>query len=61
VDEIYVYVAPRLIGGENAPTLLDGEGYRKDFPRLRLDSVQRLDEGVLLKWTLLARDLEGHT
>lgn len=52
VDEIYVYIGSMLIGGEHAPTLLDGEGYRKDFPALRLASVHRLDDGVLLKWTL---------
>ena len=52
VDEIHVYMGPMLIGGERAPTLLDGEGCRKDFPTLRLAAVERLDEGVLLKWTL---------
>lgn len=52
VDEIYVFVGSMLIGGASAPTLLDGQGYRKDFPALRLASVQRLDEGVLLKWTI---------
>ena len=53
VDEIYVFMGPMLIGGDSAPTLLDGEGYRKDFPPLRLAAVEQLDEGVLLKWTLL--------
>ena len=52
VDEIYVFVGPMLIGGDSAPTLLDGQGYRKDFPTLHLASVERLDGGVLLKWTL---------
>jgi 2,5-diamino-6-(ribosylamino)-4(3H)-pyrimidinone 5'-phosphate reductase len=52
VDEIYVFVGSMLIGGASAPTLLDGDGYRKDFPALRLASAQRLDEGVLLKWTI---------
>ena len=52
VDEIHVYVGPMLIGGERAPTLLDGEGFRKDFPSLRLAVVERLDDGVLLKWML---------
>ena len=51
VDEIYVYVGATIIGGERAPTLVDGEGFRKNFPRLMLSSVQQLDEGVLLKWT----------
>jgi 2,5-diamino-6-(ribosylamino)-4(3H)-pyrimidinone 5'-phosphate reductase len=52
VDEIYVFMGPMLIGGDSAPTLLDGQGYRKDFPALRLASVEQLDKGVLLKWTL---------
>ena len=52
VDEIYVFIGPMLIGGDSAPTLLDGQGYRKDFPALRLASVEQLDKGVLLKWTL---------
>jgi 2,5-diamino-6-(ribosylamino)-4(3H)-pyrimidinone 5'-phosphate reductase len=52
VDELYVYMGAMLIGGGNAPTLVDGQGFRADFPRLTLSSVQRLDEGVLLKWTL---------
>jgi len=51
VDEIYVYVGATIIGGERAPTLVDGEGFRKNFPRLMLGSLQQLDEGVLLKWT----------
>jgi len=52
VDELYVYVGAMLIGGENAPTLVDGPGFKDHFPRLTLSSVQRLDEGVLLKWSL---------
>ena len=52
VDELYVYIGGMIIGGESAPTLVDGQGFRESFPRLRLDSVERLDEGVLLKWSL---------
>jgi 2,5-diamino-6-(ribosylamino)-4(3H)-pyrimidinone 5'-phosphate reductase len=52
VDELYVYVGALLIGGESAPTLVDGRGFRGLFPRLTLSSAKRLDEGVLLKWTL---------
>jgi 2,5-diamino-6-(ribosylamino)-4(3H)-pyrimidinone 5'-phosphate reductase len=52
VDELYVYVGALLIGGESAPTLADGRGFREHFPRLALSSAKRLDEGVLLKWTL---------
>ena len=52
VDELYVYMGAMLIGGVNAPTLVDGQGFKNDFPRLTLSSVQLLDKGVLLKWAL---------
>ncbi len=52
VDEVYVYMGAMFIGGENAPTLVDGPGFKEHFPRLTLSCVQRLDEGVLLKWCL---------
>ena len=55
VDELYVYMGAILIGGENAPTLADGPGFKEHFPRLTLISVQRLDEGVLLKWKPVER------
>jgi 2,5-diamino-6-(ribosylamino)-4(3H)-pyrimidinone 5'-phosphate reductase len=54
VDELYVYVGGLLMGGESAPTLMDGEGFKKNFPRLKLISAESLGEGVLLKWSLTA-------
>ena len=50
VDEIYVYIGGMIIGGEKAPSLVDGSGFHSSFPRLGLQSVQRLDEGILLQW-----------
>ncbi|MFB6170756.1 MAG: 2,5-diamino-6-(ribosylamino)-4(3H)-pyrimidinone 5'-phosphate reductase [Haloarculaceae archaeon] len=52
VDELSVFVGPLVIGGRDAPTLADGAGFVEDFPRLDLDAVDRLDEGVLLTWTV---------
>ncbi len=52
VNELYVYVGGLVIGGANAPTLVDGQGFRESFPSLILKSVERLDEGVLLKWAM---------
>ncbi|GAB3031671.1 2,5-diamino-6-(ribosylamino)-4(3H)-pyrimidinone 5'-phosphate reductase [Natronobiforma cellulositropha] len=52
VDELSVFVGPTLIGGRDAPTLADGDGFVTDFPDLELAGVERLDEGVLLRWTL---------
>jgi 2,5-diamino-6-(ribosylamino)-4(3H)-pyrimidinone 5'-phosphate reductase len=50
VDEIYVYVGNMLIGGEVAPSLVGGAGFSVNFPKLELISLERLGEGVLLKW-----------
>ncbi|AEH37418.1 2,5-diamino-6-(ribosylamino)-4(3H)-pyrimidinone 5'-phosphate reductase [Halopiger xanaduensis] len=50
VDELRVFVGPKVIGGRDAPTLADGEGFVEDFPTLELESVERLDDGVLLTW-----------
>ncbi len=39
-----------MIGGREAPTLADGEGFVDDFPRLDLVDVARVDDGVLLSY-----------
>ena len=56
VDELYVYMGALLIGGSQAPTLMDGPGFCRDFPMLKLESVETLDEGVLIKWSVDASD-----
>jgi 2,5-diamino-6-(ribosylamino)-4(3H)-pyrimidinone 5'-phosphate reductase len=56
VDELYVYIGALLIGGSEAPTLMDGPGFCRDFPRLKLRSVETLDEGVLIRWSVAAMD-----
>ena len=55
VDELYVFVGNMIIGGANAPTLVDGEGFVDNFLKLELLSVERLDDGVLLKWRVCSR------
>ncbi|PSQ28041.1 2,5-diamino-6-(ribosylamino)-4(3H)-pyrimidinone 5'-phosphate reductase [Halobacteriales archaeon QS_9_68_17] len=50
VDELSVFVGGTVIGGRDAPTLADGEGFVEDFPSLSLAGVERLDDGVLLRW-----------
>ncbi|MHC1579590.1 MAG: 2,5-diamino-6-(ribosylamino)-4(3H)-pyrimidinone 5'-phosphate reductase [Candidatus Alkanophagales archaeon] len=60
VDELYVFVAPMIIGGAGAPTLVDGDGFRDHFLRLELLGVEPLDGGVLLKWRVLAADARRH-
>ncbi|MDI6639846.1 MAG: 2,5-diamino-6-(ribosylamino)-4(3H)-pyrimidinone 5'-phosphate reductase [Methanocellales archaeon] len=49
VDEIYVYIGNMIIGGKDAPTLIEGVGF-VDPMKLELLSVERMDEGVLVKW-----------
>jgi len=50
VDELSVYVGSVVLGGRDAPTLADGEGFLEDFPSLSLEGVERLDDGVLLSY-----------
>jgi 2,5-diamino-6-(ribosylamino)-4(3H)-pyrimidinone 5'-phosphate reductase len=50
VDELSVFVAPKIIGGRDAPTLADGDGFVRDFPELELTGVERIDDGVLLEY-----------
>lgn len=50
VDELSVFVGNVLIGGADAPTLADGNGFVDSFPQLSLSSVERIDDGVLLRW-----------
>ncbi|NHX36043.1 MULTISPECIES: 2,5-diamino-6-(ribosylamino)-4(3H)-pyrimidinone 5'-phosphate reductase [Halolamina] len=52
VDRLTVYVGPVVIGGRDAPTLADGEGFTDPdaFPSLSLEDVERLDDGVVLTY-----------
>ncbi len=51
-DEIRTYIGAMIIGGKDAPTLADGEGFTKpdEFTRLSLKNIERIDDGVLLTW-----------
>ena len=45
VDELTVYIAPKILGGATAPSLVDGPGFMPEqAPRLQLVSVEKLDE-----------------
>jgi len=52
VDELSVFVGSTVIGGRDAPTLADGDGFVETFPELSLSSVEQLDDGALLTWTV---------
>ncbi|WP_435332986.1 2,5-diamino-6-(ribosylamino)-4(3H)-pyrimidinone 5'-phosphate reductase [Haloarchaeobius sp. TZWWS8] len=53
VDEMTVYVGALVVGGRDAPTLADGEGFVDDFPELDLEGIDAMDDGVLLRWKVL--------
>jgi 2,5-diamino-6-(ribosylamino)-4(3H)-pyrimidinone 5'-phosphate reductase len=52
VDDLSVFVGPSIIGGREAPTLADGNGFVGDFPVLTLETVERVDDGVLLEYAV---------
>ena len=54
VDELYTCIGNMIIGGKDAPTPADGEGFinESDFPSLVLKDAQKIDDGILLHWTV---------
>lgn len=55
VDDLSVFVGPIIIGGRNAPTLVDGVGFVDTFPKLSLTGVDRIDDGVVLRFSVRDR------
>ncbi|GAB6878064.1 2,5-diamino-6-(ribosylamino)-4(3H)-pyrimidinone 5'-phosphate reductase [Halorubrum gandharaense] len=56
VDELQVYVGSLVVGGREAPTLADGEGFVDAFPRLELTKTERLDDGIVLSYEVGDRE-----
>lgn len=54
-DELTLFVGSLVVGGRDAPTLADGEGFvaPDEFPELELTDVARIDDGVLLSYDVL--------
>jgi 2,5-diamino-6-(ribosylamino)-4(3H)-pyrimidinone 5'-phosphate reductase len=54
VHEIYTFIGNIIIGGRDAPTFSDGEGFiqETEFPRLTLMESRRIEEGILLHWSI---------
>lgn len=51
IDEWYVTLTPRLIGGKTAPSFLDGDGFLKsDHLKLRLVSQRRVGDEIFLRY-----------
>jgi 2,5-diamino-6-(ribosylamino)-4(3H)-pyrimidinone 5'-phosphate reductase len=56
VDEIFLTVAPVIVGGAAAPTPVDGRGFLKDsLVRLKLVSSRRRGDEVFLKYCVVKR------
>jgi len=54
VDELYVTVAPALLGGRDAPTLCEGEGLAMaDRRRLRLKSADVIDGEIFCRYEVI--------
>lgn len=54
VDEIYTFIGNIIIGGKDAPTLADGEGFISEsgFCRLTLLEARKIEQGILLHWNV---------
>ncbi|WP_340819449.1 2,5-diamino-6-(ribosylamino)-4(3H)-pyrimidinone 5'-phosphate reductase [Methanolobus sp. WCC4] len=56
VDEIYTFVGNLIIGGRNAPTFTDGDGFLEDdIIKLDLLDAEKIEEGILLKWKVIGK------
>jgi 2,5-diamino-6-(ribosylamino)-4(3H)-pyrimidinone 5'-phosphate reductase len=55
VDEVCTYVGDIIVGGREAPTLVDGSGLTSAFINLTLKDVRQLGNGVLIRWAVLGR------
>jgi 2,5-diamino-6-(ribosylamino)-4(3H)-pyrimidinone 5'-phosphate reductase len=58
VHEIYTFIGNIVIGGKDAPTFADGEGFIHEsaFLHLTLLDAQRIEEGILLHWIVTGPD-----
>ncbi len=55
VDEIHVTVAPALLGGREAPTLLEGDGWlMHDLRNLKLEEVRQEGDELFCRYRVLA-------
>lgn len=57
VNELYLTIAPVILGGRNAPTLADGEGLPKlaDALPLKLKRQQRIGDELYTVWSVTSR------
>lgn len=54
VDELYVTIAPCLLGGRESPTIVEGEGFAmKDRRRLRLLDLGRAGDEIYCRYSVV--------
>jgi 2,5-diamino-6-(ribosylamino)-4(3H)-pyrimidinone 5'-phosphate reductase len=54
VDEVFITVTPRILGGSTAPTVVDGKGFLSGaHPRLELVSSRRRGNEVFLRYRVV--------
>ena len=55
VDEIRVCIAPMIVGGKDAKTLCDGEGFdlMKESLKLNLEKNYKLGNNLILEYKVL--------
>ena len=60
VDELMLYIAPRIFGGSTAPTLVDGPGFLPEqMPILRLEAADEFDDegGVSIHYLVVRKEI----
>ena len=55
VDEVSVAISPRILGGADATTLVEGEGFKRirNAIKLRLGSVRKYGEDLVVRYRVL--------
>jgi riboflavin-specific deaminase-like protein len=49
VDELYLTIVPRILGGSAAPTIVEGDGFEPDaIPDARLDRVEKVGDELFV-------------
>ena len=61
VDEVRVALAPMIVGGRDATTLVEGEGVTKiaDGMRLALQRIERYGEDIVLTYRVFSQEVTG--
>ena len=61
VDKVMCFIAPKFIGGRQAPGIIDGDGIKRliDAPELQRLTVTQLDKDLLIEGYITKKCLQG--